>query len=272
MKFKVAFARFPFGQVDHPDVTDWLVSTVIKAKADPEISEVISLRKDDTPITMTRNLCVRNALRQNVDFLLMVDNDMAPDRELMKGDPEAKPFWDTTWQFMKKRGAPCIVAAPYCGPPPISNIYVFYWGNWQNWEQNPQPDHRLEQYTRNEAAQMTGIQPVGALPTGLILIDMRIFDKLKPPWFYYEWKDEYADQKASTEDVTFSRDLGLLGIDVFCNWDAWAGHWKRICVEKPRRIFADQVSEKFKEAARNGVCSTDRLAFLAEDIPKISRE
>jgi hypothetical protein len=267
-KFKVAFARFPFGAIDHPDVTDWLIENMHKAKLDPAISEIIrprDLRFDDTPITMTRNDCVLRCLKHNVDFLLMVDNDMSPDRELLvNGDPQAKPFWDSTWEFMKNRAEPCIVAAPYCGPPPLSNLYVFYWANWQNWEQNPQPDHRLEQYTRNEAAQLTGIQPVGALPTGLMLIDMRIFRTLKPPWFYYEWADEYAAKKSSTEDVTFSRDLGLIGIDLFCNWDAWAGHWKRICVEKPRRIFADQVNEKLVEAAKDGVNSNDRLVFVGE--------
>ena len=273
MQVKVHITRFPFMGIEHPDVGDWLVDTVVKCKRDPRISAVSSKRYDDTPITMTRNRAAKEALDMGVDYLLMVDSDMNPDEMLKLGDPAAKPFWDSSFDYVMAQrdqgGVPCTVASPYCGPPPNSNVYVFCWESWQNPDQNPQPDHRLEQFSRHEAAQRSGIEEVGALPTGLILIDMRVFRKLKPPWFYYEWSDEYQQQKASTEDVTFTRDISLLGYPVYCNWDSWSGHHKRICVRKPAIIHADHVKGKLAEAVLNGHRSDERQLAIKKTLPAI---
>ena len=42
----------------------------------------------------------------------------------------------------------------------------------------------------------------------------------------------------------------------YCDWDAWAGHWKPWCVGKPRLITTEQISESFKEAVL-----TERSAY-----------
>jgi hypothetical protein len=34
---------------------------------------------------------------------------------------------------------------------------------------------------------------------------------------------------------------------VFCNWDAWAGHWKPKCVGKPQIVQAQDISAKLKQ-------------------------
>ncbi len=249
-QFSVMFQRFPGlfsnGACEHPDVTDWMVCTVIKCKRDVRIKEILNWRKADTPAPMIRNQGIHLALERGVDFLCMVDSDMAPDY-LLGEDAAAKPFWDSSFDFMLHDSMePCIVAAPYCGPPPYENCYIFRWASFQS--DNPNPDHRLEMYTREEAAVQTGIQRVAALPTGLILIDMRCLAKIKPPYFYYEWKDETEQVKASTEDVTFTRDLTFAGVPIYCNWDAWAGHWKMKRVGKPQTLTADDVSKKYRDA------------------------
>src|SRR5262249_2426190 len=148
-------------------------------------------------------------------------------------------FWDTTLEFMLAHNGPCVVAAPYCGPAPHENVYVFRWASFQTG--HPNPDNRLEAYTREEAAGLKSIQRAAALPTGLIMIDMRAIEAIKPPYFYYEWKTQEEMQKASTEDVTFTRDLAFAGIPIYCNWGAWAGHWKMKCVGKPHIIGPDDV-------------------------------
>jgi hypothetical protein len=119
-------------------------------------------------------------------------------------------------------------------------------------------------YDRKTASTLAGIQEVAALPTGLIMYDMRVFDMTEPktpedkPWFYYEWSNIFASEKASTEDVTMTRDLSLVcsqlfGYNpIFCNWDAWAGHWKPKCVEKPKIISAKDVSRKLHQAVSDG--------------------
>lgn len=275
-KLSVAFARFPYGGVgasslEVPDIGDWLCDTALKCKGDPRIEWTKRFRVSDTPITMTRNKAVRKSQGINADVLVMLDSDMCPDCELL-GDASAKPFWETSFDFLYKHWekGPVIIAAPYCGPPPYSNTYVFRWAQWSN-HLLPQ-DMRIEMYGREEAAMRSGIQggEVAALPTGCIMYDMRIFDYLEPPWFYYEWKNKFQDEKASTEDVTMTRDACLraqlkLGYNpLHINWDAWAGHWKPFLVRKPRPITVEEVGQRYTNAVKDHFHRDEREITVGE--------
>ena len=133
---------------------------------------------------------------------------------------------------------PLVIGAPYCGPPNGGeNVYVFYWDNLGS--RGTETAFKLEQYPRMIAAKMSGIQECAALPTGMILYDLRCFDLIEPSkltkdqaldqfkegkltkaqtlaalsegFFHYEWKNGYASEKASTEDVQNTRDISLAG-------------------------------------------------------------
>lgn len=206
--------------------------------------------------------------------MVMVDSDMKPD--ILGGQPGSQPFFKSSFDFLVNHYAkgPVCIGAPYCGPPPMENVYVFRWNNWAS--ENPNPDFQLEMYDRHTAVKLAGIQECAALPTGLIMYDMRCFSLTEPktesdkPWFYYEWKDKYHADKASTEDVTQTRDLSLVGTQrlgynpVFCNWDAWAGHWKPKCVSKPQVISASGISEKLKGWWEAKVDPNTRLVDIPE--------
>lgn len=259
-KFSVLIAGFPYGgngntASEVPQIGEWLSQTLLKMKADERIHSAHYVHVSDTPITMTRNYVVRQALAGDADFLLMIDSDQVPDVELNEGDPLAKPFWESSFDFALEHydKGPVIIGSPYCGPPIVEeNVYVFRWTC--RITDNQDSDYGLEPFSRAEAARRVGIEPVAALPTGLILIDLRVFQHIKPPYFYYEFKDEYQSEKASTEDVTFTRDVSLsirrkLGYDpCFCNWDAWAGHWKPKCVRKPRITGNKDVAALMEKA------------------------
>lgn len=269
----IMFARFPFMRCDDPDVTDWLVETVVKCKLDPRVSKISKVVINDTPITMGRNRAVECAKAEKADFLVMIDNDMKPDGYLgsnvnrLDTDTSARPFWDSSWDFMLRRYeiGPCMVGAPYCGPPPHENVYVFRWATYQT--DHPNADLRIEQFTREEAVVRAGFEEVSCLPTGLVIIDMRIFDNplVVPPYFTYEYTDKFEHKKASTEDCVFTRDLNMANIPLYVNWDAWAGHWKRKCVGKPKPIFREQVHKKFVEAATKGLSRNQKLFFAQKD-------
>jgi hypothetical protein len=260
-KYSILFARFPFLNQECPDTTDWLIRTAIKTVKDQRISTVEQARYDDTPVTMTRNQMIRHAKQLGVDYLCMVDSDMYPDCE-----PDGKPFWDTTFNFMLQHEGPCIVGAPYCGPPPVCSVYVFRWCNNMNPGDCYYPDMRLEMIPRECAAKMQGFEKVAALPTGLMMVDMRAISKIKAPYFYYEWKDEEEAEKGSTEDVTFTRDTSFAGVPLYVNWDAWAGHWKRYCVKKPRLIDTDHVKQKFKDALADDFKASKKLIMLGDGV------
>jgi hypothetical protein len=293
-------ARFPGGwsnvPQEHPATTDWMQETFYKAKTRPDIGAVYTWAKGDTPVPMIRNHCIEVCKQLKADLLLIIDSDMNADAYLHTNrnkigiDLNAKPFFDTALDFILNRyhREPCVVAAPYCGPSPAQNLYVFHWSNWNSGrpKEHANKDFYLQQYTRHEAAQKGGIEEVAAIPTGLCLIDMRVFRDMPHPHFYYEWegdgkKCEHCGcrkpgiqmKKSSTEDVAWSRDIamhyiasdGRAGGRIYCNWDAWAGHYKLECVGKPTLLSVDEVAPRFIEAVQRNQKLDDKLIVIGED-------
>jgi hypothetical protein len=286
LKLNVMFANFPYGgngatSSEHPNIREWTVETALKMSKDPRIGGFWSKDFSDCPIPMTRNKAIRTAIEEGCHLLLMIDSDQSPN--LHKGEPWFKPFWDEAFGFIydNYHKGPRLVFAPYCGPPNGGeSVYVFQWRNYG--DHGDETEYSLEMYSREQAAIMSGIQEAAAGPTGLILIDLRLMDLIQPSgrpkrdiledlrsgkisveqaeyqlregYFYYEWKNQYAAEKASTEDVTFTRDIALAGQEklgynpVFCAWDSWIGHHKPWCVGRPRRYLTQQVGASLRKA------------------------
>lgn len=274
-KYKALLASFPYSSPNNIHLSQWITRTIVECREDPRFGpgNVAEWHVADTPITMGRNQAVQVAEAQGFDFLVMYDDDMHPDLPYQG----AKPFWQSTIDFMIDHPGPCAVAAPYCGPPPEENCYCFRWTNKESG--HPNADFQIESYSRAECEGMTGIQQCAAFPTGLCIIDVRAFAKLrrskKPAaevlelykagaitleqaqrllkmpasFFYYEWKDDTQTQKSSTEDVTFSRDLFYAGVPIYVNWASWAGHRKLKTVGKPGHIPAAVVPEWMRQRA-----------------------
>lgn len=263
-----------------PDIREWWAETLLEMKADPRVGEIITKTIADTPITMVRNRFVTLARQEGAHLLMMVDSDQSPGKH--KGEPWFKPFWKTAFDeiYSHYQRGPLVVGAPYCGPPGAENVYVFQFDNYG--VHGGETRVSLEQYTRAEAAKMSGVGEVAALPTGLILFDMRIFELCEPcslsrdkivkalingeltenqalaalrdGWFYYEWRDQYCDQKASTEDVASTRDmmfmcLAKLGYNPLrCAWDSWIGHYKPWNVGRPTQHSVQDIAADFRRA------------------------
>ena len=272
-KFTVGFVTFSYGgnggiSSEVPDIREWMIPLVSEVSQDKRVENVRIWNLSDTPITMTRNRAVLMARQFGVDVLVMIDSDMKP-------DVDGGKFFQTSFDYLVAHyhKGPVCIGAPYCGPPPQECVYVFRWQNQQS--DNPNPDFQLEMYDRHTAVKMKGIQECAALPTGLIMYDMRCFDLTEPetdkdhPWFYYEYKSKYQEEKASTEDVTMTRDLSLVGTTklgynpVMCNWDAWAGHWKPKCVGKPVVMDAANVGQKLQMAWASGHAGSSKIVSVS---------
>ena len=269
-KYRVMFANFPGNGVTCWQTSAWCTKTAVEMNQDTRISEVrMAYYGPDTPITMLRNRCVRDALDQGYDYLLMIDSDMSPDSQL-SSDPNSKPFWKTAWEFMMDRREkvgrpslmPATIAAPYCGPPPHECCYIFRWKNYET--ASPDGGYKLEMIEREDSAFRSGIEEVAALPTGLILYDVRLFNLIPKPWFDYEWTDETNSQKASTEDVYQTRNASLCRCPQYVAWDCWADHVKTKVVTKPRPITVECLSDKFHEAINSSRSSKLRLTIVGE--------
>jgi FkbM family methyltransferase len=248
-----------------PDIAFWWAKIRTQSKDDPRIEKWSYAAYSDTPVTMTRNKAITMAKLQKSDYLLLIDSDNSPDCE-----PDGKPFWETSFDFLYQHyeKGPAIIFAPYGGPPPHEIPYVFKWSNFEN---DDTPERmRLEVMSREEASLYSGISDVAAAPTGLMLIDMRIFDLIDKPYFKYEFNEDES-QKQSTEDVYFTRNASLNGIiklgynPLYCNFDAWAGHAKQKMVRKPRPLSANNVAETLQKAVQRGGEKGERLIVVGEN-------
>jgi hypothetical protein len=279
VKRSLVICTFNYGGTCHQGVVDYIADLLSEIHDHPVfgLDKTGRLNVNTTPVDMARNRAIVNCEEYNADYCLMIDSDMMPDLYLdingkpKEGSPNAKKFFTSSINWMLEQDYPTIVAAPYCGPPPHENIYVFQWSNRMS--DDPNPNFSVGQYNRTEAALMEGITPVAALPTGLMLIDMRVFKKWPHPRFYYEFTDQRCVEKASTEDVTFSRDALLLGNKYYggkpichCNWDAWAGHVKEKVVGKPSFVRPD---DDVLETIKKGMNFYARIRQVYDDVPQL---
>lgn len=221
----------------------------------PRVSDVFVSYSHGYPTDRCRNEVLMEAVKKKHDFVLMLDDDMAPDigfRPDMR-DPEAVPFMPSALDFALQHDGPCVVAAPYCASPPEQQVVVMKNRTVYPGQPNPAMGTRLDKFTRDEAAVESGIKEVAALPTGVMLIDARVTGILKTPWFYYEYADEGHNTKlASTEDVVFSRNLSWLGVPQYCHWSAWAGHQKRFLTGRPSLTPVTQIPAAIWKSLKNG--------------------
>jgi len=299
-KLKVMFGFLPYSgngatSSEVPDIRRWMCKIIVNIKGDVRIEDpIIEQSIADTPVTMVRNQLVVQARRLGADVLVMCDSDMNPLKHA--DDPTWKEFFSSSFDFLYNHydKGPVVIGAPYCGPPGPNgeNVYVFSWNAFG--DKDTMPAFKLEQISRVQASKMRGIQEAAALPTGLIMYDMRAFELIEPSpmprrviyeklhrhemtveealthsrqgWFDYEWKDCRAHVKASTEDVVNTRDISLAGIfklgynPVFCNWDSPAGHWKPWCVSgRPQVYEADDVADCFRHAIANPYRRNERI-------------
>lgn len=246
-KWKIMLARFPYGGTERTEIVDWTASAAVWAARQADIDGGLKVwRISDTPVTMCRNMAVKVAQESGADILVMIDNDMAPDID------RTHPFLPSAFNFIKSRWnmAPTIIGAPYCMSAPS---YAPVMGTWRTHCEGA--ELRAAIYNREEAAAFTGIQPCSLQGTGLMAIDMRIFNgfevngevvKLPPPYFYYQYKDVTNTEKSATEDMVFSANATLLfakhGLEIgFVDWDSWSYHVKTEFIGKPKQMTVFQV-------------------------------
>lgn len=256
-----------------PEMAEWVTETVIKMKADPRIDKIGRQTFSDTPITHSRNKAVVMAEDNGFDMILMLDSDNEPDG-YVGYDKEAKPFWNVAFDFAYERlmrGIPTAIAAPYCGIPPHpvtggeETPFLFEWMDDES--DTAHPHRSLELINRNQAARLSGIYPVAALPTGVYLSTTSCYAPLKHPRFYYETNEKHTE-KRSTEDVTATRDISLYwkmqkDLDVvFAACDSWALHHKPKRVGRPRVTPVESIAKDFRETIQAGISRHDHLRHV----------
>ena len=173
-------------------------------------------------IPAARNSLVEEARRRGMTHLLMLDPDMALNA-YQKMQPS--PWFPAFWRFALENPG-CVLAAPYCGrgneDPPV-----------QVWRGGTSEAAR-QRVSWDEAARATGWEQVSAVGTGLMLIDMAVFDRILRPYFMDRYYDGNYTRLDYTPDIWFCERCADAGIPVWVNWDCWVGHWQNQMVPCPR--------------------------------------
>lgn len=249
-KVKVCIYRFPGTLMEHSTTVNWLVNALYTLYNHPRVESVLTDSISDTPVSMSRNRAIKHALAEGYDYAVFIDDDMYPDyQQHFNPVPEtARRFLPDALDFALGHQGPVCVGAPYCCQPPEEKCLIMKWTDFETGCH--QGNVKLSHFGRDESYGRQGFEEVAALPTGLLLIDMRAIQFIAKPWFRYEYEDEEQTKKASTEDVTFTRDLCLAGVKQYVYWNAWAGHWKTKLVKQPVPVDYQHVPERFKRAIR----------------------
>lgn len=267
-----------------PELAVWFAHAYHRLKTDPRVERVGREVYSDTPIYMTRNRAVRDAIADGYDFLLMLDSDNEPDA-YYGHDPSAKLFLNEPFDFAferLKQGLPTVIAAPYCGPPPppvsrpgvidMGEVpYLFQMTNKETIEGGRSFPTML---TRMEAARLKGIVPMWALPTGVCLFSLNSFNGPPKPYFRYEHDEDWTE-KRGTEDCYATRNLNLYWLSkigqhvCYAACDSWAFHHKPKRVGKPDFVSMEEYAKEMRDAILEGRSSLEeqRHVDFSANIP-----
>ena len=164
--------------------------------------------------------------RKRNTHIYFLDPDHRVDAYYNSSDPEstpdAVPFFESAMEFLKEHPGN-ICAAPYAGSPPMCPIQVF----------SKNADGELVRLAHEQAKQLRGWHAVEACGTGVMMVDMAVFEKLKQPYFHDVYHDDRDLCLRYSQDVYFCLKAREAGIGVYVNFDCWAGHWQDCMVGKP---------------------------------------
>lgn len=232
---------------------DWMLRASHYLNNHDRVEIVASEAIADTPVDMSRNRALKRAKELGLHFAVFIDSDMWPDYGYLHNNcvetEEHAQFLPHALDFALQHDGPCVIGAPYCSSPPDERVLVMKWGVTET--DNPSMAAQIKSYSRDETISKRGFEEVAALATGLILIDMRAVEVLPHPYFSYQFKGDDVTEKASTEDIVFTRDLHCLGVPQYCFWSSWAGHWKPKMVPKPATIPLHMVPHSMRKVLWN---------------------
>jgi hypothetical protein len=255
----------------NPQLAIWLAKTIHQLKLDERIGRVSCDPVDECPTDYARDVALAKARKDGFDLVLMLDADNWPDARVGKYK-DAVPFMDVALPLAYDRlleGKPTLIGAPYCsGPPEQPSTFKGEVPLIYNWERTAtEDDHaqfQIGMASRQEAALMKGLQRVPAIATGVCLMSANIVDDMPQPWFYYEF-DPVTRRKTSTEDIVFSRNMGMAWLErigehvVFLAADSWAYHRKPKWVGKPEVMHVDDACAAYRETVLRGVRKGQRI-------------
>ena len=168
-----------------------------------------------SPVSAARNVCVKEFLKQDFDYLFFVDADTVPPADAVIKLLKAK----------KKviSGVTCNLKLCEDGllrPAPM----VFRKRKEDSWEDG-----------MNSVLQATGIEEVDAFGMSCCMIHKSAFKDMKEPWFTEKFVVPEGE-KAMGEDFIFCKKLKESGIKLYADMSIHCDHHKQVKISYPNQL------------------------------------
>lgn len=110
---------------------------------------------------------------------------------------------------------------------------------------------------------------VDMVATPAMLIHRSVFEKVKYPWFFYEYLPEYTDGMRPTEDVGFCKKVRAAGIKIYCDSNVITPHMRSGKVDQRtwetwKQMHPDKVVDPVIE--KKALAIADRLRLTPEQL------
>lgn len=200
------------------------------------ISELIDIPIQRFPTDVARNCIVEVCQGNKVDFVFMLDDDSGPPYD----------FFKEALSFLMKQNEPSVIACAYMAGDGEVQVFRFVPGH------SPDPKQhtwKITRVPRADAFQRTGIERVASVGTHTICYDMRVFDKIKQPYFRYGYNASHT-QLTETEEMAAHRNMMQLGVPIWVNWDMWSSHFKVQEIAPLENIPPEQIPDFWGEKAK----------------------
>ncbi len=241
MKYVVAVARPTGNGWERVEIGNSLIEIVAQSLTNsnvaPWIDDVIHVPIQQFPTNTARNTLVKSCQEKRVDFLFMLDVD---------GAPKANTF-QALFTFLRQQPVPSVAGVPYISGDGSVQVFEFTTKQLHN---GPLETWALTRIDKNRASLMqgTGFGRVASLGTHCVMYDMRVFDKIKPPYFQYGYNEDHT-AVVETEDCWNFRHLFHAGVPVWCAWDYPARHFKEIALDIMPPLPLEMIPAFYQERA-----------------------
>ena len=219
----------------------------VKAKTVASLLEMVAFTKSvdfhilvasrGYTIAENRNYCVVQAQRNDSDYLLFVDDDMTfPDHTLIS-------------LLEHKKEIVGVNSYSRCLPPSSTVGLMDEKGNYKH--PDKYPDFEMKIPNELFKAYFVG--------TGIMLIDMKVFEKIEKPYFAFTTYEN--GQVKNGEDGTFCDKARKAGTDVWCDPNIDIGHIGEYVYRKGENLdvfLTDKPSVTYRKPYEYDLIITDK--------------
>ena len=174
-----------------------------------------------SPVSVARNVCVREFLKQGYDYLFFVDADTVPPADAIIKLLNALEESKTNKKIIS--GVTCNLKLCNDGvlrPAPM----VFRRTEGDSWEKG-----------MSAVLQETGIEEVDAFGMSCCLMHKSVFNGMKEPWFTEKFVVPEGE-KAMGEDFIFCKKLKDAGHKLYADMSIHCDHHKQVKVSFPNQF------------------------------------